>query len=68
MLDKSKNRPLPVTKDKQSPRGMDNFLSYFKPDEQAFILQLLEKRQYIPQEILNYGDFAEIIEGPAEES
>ena len=63
MLDKSKNQPLPVTKDKQFPRGMDQFLLHFKPDEQAAIRKLLDERLYIPQEILNYGDFLKIIEG-----
>ncbi|MDD2502950.1 MAG: DUF2220 family protein [Clostridia bacterium] len=63
MLDKSKNQPLPVTKDKQFPRGMEQFLLHFKPDEQAAIRKLLDERLYIPQEILNYGDFLKIIEG-----
>jgi hypothetical protein len=61
MLDKSKNLPLPVTKDKQSPHAMDGFLSYFEPEEQVTILKILEKRRYIPQEILNYKNFLEII-------
>jgi hypothetical protein len=62
MLDKSKDILLPVTKDKQSDKSMGAFLTYFQPKEQTMLMELLKQRRYIPQEILNYGDFLWIID------
>jgi hypothetical protein len=62
MLDKSKDILLPVTKDKQSAKSMGAFLTYFQPKEQTMLMELLKQRRYIPQEILNYGDFLWIID------
>lgn len=57
MLQKAANLQLPQTKAGQQSVPLAHFLSYFLPEEQQQIQQLLAKRLYIPQEILNIEDF-----------
>ncbi len=45
----------PKTRDQRAPRAdLESFLSHFKTDHQEKIVRILEKGQYIPQEILNH--------------
>ncbi|WP_312652551.1 Wadjet anti-phage system protein JetD domain-containing protein [Proteiniclasticum sp.] len=45
----------PTTRDYRAPRAdLVSFLSHFKTDHQEKIVRILEKGQYIPQEILNH--------------
>jgi len=57
MLDKSSDVVLPLTKDNQSMPEMDSFLSNFNVPQRDRIMKILNAREYIPQEILNSGDY-----------
>ena len=61
MLNASIGIQLPVTKEKQNKRELDEFISFFNIEEQAQILRILQSGKYIPQEILNRGDFLRMI-------
>ena len=63
MLEKSRGVSLPVTKDMQMESNLERFLAEFKSQYRDMIVEILHSRRYIPQEILNYGDFIKIIEG-----
>lgn len=54
---------LPVTKEKQVKKDelLDWFISFFEPEYQAIIKDILEADRYIPQEILNNEDFRKLI-------
>jgi len=62
MLKASENIPLPVTKEKQNKKAAGWFISLFGQEHQSIIIDILENGKYIPQEILNNGDFAEMID------
>lgn len=62
MLLKSEQTRLPITKDHQNARALDNFLACFEEAYRKKVLDILCARQYVPQEILNYGDFIDFIE------
>lgn len=66
MLEKSKEVSLPFTKDMQVESNPESFLAEFEPQYRDMIVKILQSRRYIPQEILNYGDFIKIIEGSAD--
>jgi hypothetical protein len=57
MLDKSSDVLLPLTKDNQSMPEMDTFLSNFEKPQRDRIMRILSAKKYIPQEILNAGDY-----------
>lgn len=58
MLSKARNvRKLPDTKEKQNRNISDYFFSYFSSEQVDNMKEILEKEQYIPQEILNISDF-----------
>ena len=63
MLKASENIQLPVTKEKQNKKAAGWFVSLFDTGHQCIIKDILESGRYIPQEILNNGDFIEMIEG-----
>lgn len=48
---------LPMTKEGQRPSLKNVFLADFSQEQQAEIREILEQGRYIPQEILNIGDF-----------
>lgn len=48
---------LPVTKEKQNRRLKNIFYHYFTTEQETAMKNLLKQDRYIPQEILNYGDF-----------
>lgn len=48
---------LPFTKEGQKENIKDDFLGFFSDENQKFLINLLESRRYIPQEILNQRDF-----------
>ncbi len=50
---------LPVTKEGQNPCEGDLFFEFFTEEEKRQMRIILEKRRYIPQEILNIEDFGE---------
>ena len=52
---------LPKTKEKQSKKSIEDFLSEFNKEEQIFINKILKIGRYIPQEILNRGSFCDMI-------
>lgn len=55
MLEEKCLKAYPDTRDHRAPRAdLDSFLSHFRSEHQEKILHILEKGQYIPQEILNY--------------
>lgn len=49
--------PLPTTKEGQNRNISDSFLCEFKVEYRDIIIEILSKEEYIPQEILNIGDF-----------
>jgi len=58
MLEKSaKMKTLPSTKEKQNRNIKDVFFSWFDSDTVIRMKDLLEKDQYLPQEILNIRDY-----------
>ena len=59
MIDKANELPfpLPLTKKGQKERDIKEFINYFDSERQKMLLEILKKRRYIPQEILNQGDF-----------
>lgn len=57
MLEKAKEAVLPETKEQQNRNITDHFFSFFKWDTAAEMKKILETERYIPQEILNIGDF-----------
>ncbi len=61
MLDKKErlydDSDMPDTKSGQQDRMKGTFLSYFSEKDQKRICEFLEKRKYIPQEILNTEDY-----------
>lgn len=59
MIDKyiSENIGLPITKEGQNRNISQIFMEYFSLDYKEKILSILEEDKYIPQEILNIGDF-----------
>lgn len=48
---------LPETKEQQNRNITGDFFAYFSEDTVGRMLEILEKDQYIPQEILNMGDY-----------
>lgn len=62
MLKASENISLPFTKEKQNKKASGWFISLFDIEHQSIIKDILESGRYIPQEILNNGDFAEMID------
>ena len=48
---------LPDTKEKQNRNITEGFFSYFSGDEVEQMQQILQREEYIPQEILNLSDF-----------
>ena len=55
---------LPETRDHREPRAdLDAFLSHFTVEESQKITNLLKEKRYIPQEILNYHIFDELVKG-----
>lgn len=65
MLDASREiiEQLPVTKEKQVKKTgqLEWFVSFFDPEHQVIIKNILESDRYIPQEILNNEDFKELL-------
>ena len=63
MLSAAQGIKLPVTKEKQNRNAaeVDWFISFFDVEHQWIIKNILECDRYIPQEILNNGDFNKII-------
>lgn len=59
MLDKSKQMvaSLPQMKEKQNKISLDDFLAHFESQQAKVMQTLLEKGEYIPQEILSRKDF-----------
>lgn len=59
MLEKAEtvSYSLPITKTGQNRNIKNSFLSEFDETDRKEILDLLRRNQYIPQEILNIGDF-----------
>ncbi len=58
MLEKARSvRELPCTKEKQNRSLTGRFFAFFKEREILEMKQILESGRYIPQEILNIGDF-----------
>ena len=49
--------PLPQTKDGQNRNISDNFLGEFQEEHRETMIKILRADEYIPQEILNIGDF-----------
>ena len=64
MLSKSDGEDidLPETKENQVRRGLGAFLSSFEPSLHYKITNILNSNRYIPQEILNCGDFIKFIQ------
>lgn len=58
-LDVSK---LPDTKEKQNRNITEGFFSYFSEAEVEQMQQILQREEYIPQEILNLSDFSDGME------
>lgn len=54
--EKMKN-PLPETKEGQNRNISDSFLCQFSKEHKEIMMKILEANEYIPQEILNSGDF-----------
>ena len=48
---------LPMTKEKQNRRISGRFFAYFSEQTVLKMKEILESGRYIPQEILNIGDF-----------
>ena len=67
MLDASKSIQLPVTKEKQNKNAAEWFFSLFDAGHQSIIKNILKCGRYIPQEILNNGDFIQMISSKGEE-
>lgn len=63
MLNASKNITLPVTKERQNKKAAGWFVSLFDKEHQSIIKDVLESGRYVPQEILNNGDFIKMIDG-----
>jgi len=63
MLKTAQGVDLPVAKEKQIKKAeeVDWFISFFEPRYQSLIMGILEMGRYIPQEILNNGDFSELV-------
>lgn len=61
MLKASSHIQLPFTKENQNKKAAEWFLSLFEPEHQKTIRHILECGTYIPQEILNNGEFIEMI-------
>lgn len=57
MLDKSQGLILPETKDRQMAGEIRHFWQAFTQTEQKMMQMILQKRRYIPQEIVNQRDF-----------
>lgn len=60
MLEASKGNDMPSAKVNQNQKALKWFLSLFDDVHQSMILSILEAGKYIPQEILNYGDYMRI--------
>lgn len=66
MLQEVPRKAYPETRDHRIPRAdMEAFLVNFSPADQQKILEILEKGQYIPQEILNYSVLKSKMKGKA---
>lgn len=63
MLKAAENIPLPVTKGKQNKKAAGWFVSLFDTEQKSRMKDILESGRYIPQEILNNGDFIGMIDG-----
>lgn len=64
MLEERKNMVLPETRDHRDPRAkLDDFLLNFTVQEKIIIRELLTASQYIPQEIVNYPVFYNLVKG-----
>jgi len=50
---------LPKTKEKQNRNISGSFFSYFSEEQNRKMKEILEKEEYIPQEILNISDFCQ---------
>lgn len=57
MLEKTNHSLLPLTKEGQNRNVSDDFFSYFDEQTSKEMKGILEGNRYIPQEILNLGDF-----------
>lgn len=59
MLEKAKQADrLPKTKEQQNRNITGDFFDYFSRGTKEQMLEILQKNQYIPQEILNMGDYS----------
>lgn len=66
MLTEVIHREYPETRDHRNPRAaLETFLSNFSESSQEKIISILEKGQYIPQEVLNYRILKSRMEGIA---
>ena len=65
MLDICDIDKLPFTKEGQQEVKLDGFIEQFSERHQNKIIEILSGGKYIPQEIINYKKFAEIIDRKA---
>lgn len=63
MLEAAEGVDLPASKEKQVKKTGELvwFLSFFEIRHQSMIMDILERGRYVPQEILNNGDFAKLL-------
>ena len=61
MIQLSSGIDLPVTKELQQPKDLNEFLNYFDEVDSNKIQRILNNRRYIPQEIISFIDFSELI-------
>lgn len=62
MLDICDENKLPLTKEGQQETELEGFIEYFSSDYEEKIKDILKKGRYIPQEIINYKVFSELLQ------